>query len=122
VERAFGEQLREHRQAAGISQGALGDLVGVDQSYVNRLESGKRPPPDRDLVVDLARALALDELSRQRLLRSAGHVPDWLLTLPADDPTVLAVARFLAAPDISDAAKREFRQAIALMLGRWRTS
>jgi transcriptional regulator with XRE-family HTH domain len=116
----FGAQLRAYRQAAGLTQAALGHRVGIHQSYINRLERGEREPPGRELVARLAEALRLDEPSRQRLLRAAGHVPDWLLTLPADDPTLLAVGRFLADPAVSAAAKQEFRQLIALVLRRWR--
>jgi transcriptional regulator with XRE-family HTH domain len=117
---AFGALLKERRAAAGLTQAALGKLAGVHQSYINRLESGEREPPDRALVVRLADALRLDEPGRQRLLRAAGHVPDWLLTLPADDPTVLSVARFLAAEEVSEEAKAEFRLVVEVMLTRWR--
>lgn len=116
----FGAQLKAYRLAAGLTQTALGHLAGVHQSYINRLERGEREPPGRELVTRLAAALRLDEASQQRLLRAAGHVPDWLLMLPADDPTLLAVGRFLADPAISAAAKQEFRQVIALILRRWR--
>lgn len=34
-------ELRNARQAAGLSQKALGELAGVDQSTVSRAEAGK---------------------------------------------------------------------------------
>jgi transcriptional regulator with XRE-family HTH domain len=122
VESQFGELVRRHREVAGLSQNALARLVEVDQSYINRLERGEREPPKRALVARLAEALALTGVERQRLLLAAGHVPDWLLALEPDDETLLQVATFLAAPDVSAAARQEFRQAIALILRRWRLS
>ena len=37
---AFGDRLRTLRTAAGLSQAALGELVGVHRVHVARLESG----------------------------------------------------------------------------------
>jgi transcriptional regulator with XRE-family HTH domain len=118
----FGDLLGRQRTAAGLTQGALAKLVAVDQSYINRLEHGEREPPKRELVARLATALGLDDAERQRLLLAAGHVPDWLLVLEPNDPTLLAVARFLAAPTVSPAAKADFRAVLALLLARWRVT
>jgi transcriptional regulator with XRE-family HTH domain len=115
----FGGQLQRLREQAGLSQNALARLVKVDPSYINRLERGDREPPKRELVSRLADELRLAEGDRQRLLRAGGHIPDWLLALEPDDPTLLAVTQFLAAPEVSAAAKRDFRQVIALLLAHW---
>jgi transcriptional regulator with XRE-family HTH domain len=40
----FGSELRIARAASGLSQGQLADLVGVDQSFVSRVERGLRQP------------------------------------------------------------------------------
>lgn len=117
----FGESLRRHREAAGLTQHALAERADIDQSYITRLENGSRQPPDRDKVAKLADALDLDDVSRYRFFVAAGHVPDWLLALDPADPTLLAIARYLSAPTIADAAKRDLRQAVALLVARWRT-
>ncbi|WP_329002362.1 helix-turn-helix domain-containing protein [Kribbella sp. NBC_00709] len=43
VEAAFGAQLRQCRQAAGLSLRQLATRVGYDHSYVSQVERGQRP-------------------------------------------------------------------------------
>jgi predicted transcriptional regulator len=61
---AIADQVAERRQARGLSQRELAELVGTTQSAIARLERGGRPPRidtllriadalDCDLVVDL---------------------------------------------------------------------
>lgn len=54
----FGHLMRQYREAAGISQRALAQRVGLDVSYINRLESGDRRPRRRTLL-KLASALEI---------------------------------------------------------------
>lgn len=46
----FGERIRQMREQAGLSQKALGDRIGIDQSGVSRLEDGLRTVTARELV------------------------------------------------------------------------
>jgi transcriptional regulator with XRE-family HTH domain len=61
---AIAEQVADRRQAQGLSQRELAELVGTTQSAIARLERGGRPPRidtllriadalDCDLVVEL---------------------------------------------------------------------
>lgn len=122
MEQSFAALLRTHREAAGQSQKDLAGAAGIDQSYVARLESGTRQPPDRTLVIALAGALGLSTADRQRLLHAAGHATDWSLALPPDDPTMLAIAAFLTDPALSAAARADFRRTIDLLIRRWQRS
>lgn len=54
----FRERLRRERTAAGLSQQQLGELVGVDQSVIARLERGQRPP-SIEMARKLGRALGI---------------------------------------------------------------
>lgn len=47
-------KVRELRQAAGLSQGALGEAVGVSRQTINALETG-RYDPSLTLAARLAR-------------------------------------------------------------------
>ena len=40
----FADLLRHYRERAGLSQVRLAQLVGIDHSYLSRLESGRRHP------------------------------------------------------------------------------
>lgn len=41
---AFGHRLRQSRLSKGLSQEALGDLAGLDRTYVGSVERGERNP------------------------------------------------------------------------------
>lgn len=71
----FGSTLRRFRLRAALSQNALAKIVGINASYINRLESGEREAPTRAVAQALARALSLAIEDVDRLLFSAGHVP-----------------------------------------------
>lgn len=50
----FGPRLRESRKAEGLSQMKLANELGLNHSYINRLESGERLP-STELLIRLAR-------------------------------------------------------------------
>jgi HTH-type transcriptional regulator, competence development regulator len=59
----FGERLRELRKAKNLSQRALGDKVGINFTYLSKVESEKldfAQYPSEDLIRKLAKALGAD--------------------------------------------------------------
>ena len=71
----FGAVLFEFRTLANRSRNNLAYEVGVDPSYLTRIEHGDREAPREHIVVALARALRLTEYQRCRLMASAGYWP-----------------------------------------------
>jgi transcriptional regulator with XRE-family HTH domain len=63
--RTFGENLREARRAAGLSQEELAERAGVDRSAISDYERGRREP-NLSTIVKLASAL---EISTETLVR-----------------------------------------------------
>jgi transcriptional regulator with XRE-family HTH domain len=61
----FGVKLKEFREAAGLNQSELAELVGTSSQTVSRLESGGISDPVWSLAVKIARALGrkLDEFA-----------------------------------------------------------
>lgn len=57
----FGQNVRERRQAKGITMEAFAHDVGLSYSYVGELERGRRNPTLR-VVERIATALAVDPL------------------------------------------------------------
>jgi len=55
----FAENLRRHRERAGLSQEALGEVCGLHRTEISLLERSQRSPRLETIVV-LARALKLD--------------------------------------------------------------
>lgn len=58
AEGQFGRLVRQCREAAGLSQRALAQRIGLNVSYINRLESGARRPR-RATVLKLAAGLGV---------------------------------------------------------------
>lgn len=72
----FGKKIREARAEQDIGLRELARRVGIDYSRLSRIERGERPPPDLQLVLNIARAL---RLNRERLLALAG-VPEEVIS------------------------------------------
>ena len=71
----FGERLRELRKAKNLSQRALGDKVGINFTYLSKVESEKldfAQYPSEELIRKLAKALGADE---DELLLLAKKIP-----------------------------------------------
>jgi transcriptional regulator with XRE-family HTH domain len=56
----LGTFIRDARQAAGLTQMALGEQVGVPNSTILRLERGENLTPRPDLLSDIADVLRID--------------------------------------------------------------
>jgi len=56
LEPAFGEVLKQHRTAAGLSQEKLALEAGLDRTFISLLERGRRQPTLTTLVL-IAEAL-----------------------------------------------------------------
>jgi transcriptional regulator with XRE-family HTH domain len=115
----FGDVLRELRVARGVSQAQLASRAGMDRSYVNRLEAGERGAPAPAATEALARALDLSDLEADRLFIAAGLLPRSLRALGADDPTILLLAKRLADPRLSVAARAALRSTVETIARCW---
>jgi HTH-type transcriptional regulator, competence development regulator len=64
MEETFGPKLRALRRAAGVSQRELAEKVGVDFSYISKVENDRLPPPAADTIEKICNALGVgpDEL------------------------------------------------------------
>lgn len=68
----FADEIRQARKRKGITQRALADIVGVDFSYISKIETAKTGIPiSKSLCIRLADALDLD---RDMLLMLINHV------------------------------------------------
>lgn len=106
----------QYRRRYGLSQAALAQRMGFDQSSVSRLESGQRKP-SRGTVQTMSDAMGLDRDRRRRLFASAGFVPN-----VDDEPLLADLARFLADDAASPAAKSWVWETLAFVLGQVATS
>lgn len=116
----FAALLRQFRDRAGLSCNELARAVGIDPSYVSRLERGEREPPRRPVVERLAAALQLGLEDQDRLLVAAGYAPATVAVLGRWDNTLQLVADVLADQRISSDEREKFREVIRLVSERWR--
>lgn len=71
-EMTFGQKLRELRKAMNLSQRDLAERVGLDFTYLSKIENDKMKPPSADAIEKLAKELDVDT---DELLALAGKVP-----------------------------------------------
>jgi len=68
----FGERLRQLRLERRINQRDLAAQVGIDFTYLSKIENGRMAPPAGDTIVKIARAL---DAETDELLLLANKVP-----------------------------------------------
>jgi transcriptional regulator with XRE-family HTH domain len=92
---SFGEQLRELRQHAGLTQLQIAERTGVSNTYISALESGRKQAPPRVIVTALASCLGTTEESlwtlaraerEERLKQRIDGIPTSQRTLRAANP------------------------------------
>jgi HTH-type transcriptional regulator, competence development regulator len=69
---SFGEVLRAVRREAGVSQRSLAEGVGVDFSYISKLENGHLPSPAADTIIKMCEVLGVPS---EKLLSLSGKLP-----------------------------------------------
>jgi len=81
--RSFGDILREHRVAAGLTQEVLAERARMSRAAIAKLERGERQRPYRATIALLADALSLTPDDRLELERAAQRGAQAML--PAED-------------------------------------
>jgi predicted nucleotidyltransferase/DNA-binding XRE family transcriptional regulator len=90
----IGPQLVAARTARGLSQRALGELLGVKQQQVARWEASAYRSASLERVTSVAEALGVDVSAAPQPLLVAEPVAQYGVALPGSDPEALsALAR-----------------------------
>lgn len=95
----FGQRLRELRKERGMTLRGLAEAVGVDFTYLSKIENGKAGyMPGAETIRSLADALEADPLE---LLQLADKVPPEMQGIASDVHArrFLQRAREVASPD-----------------------
>ncbi len=95
----FGQRLRELRKGRGLTLRGLAEAVGVDFTYLSKIENGKAGyMPGADTIRSLASELDADPLE---LLQMADKVPPEMEGIASDTHArrFLKRAREVASPD-----------------------
>ena len=105
---AFPDRLRELRRTARMSQRALAEQVGVDFTYLSKIENGRVEPPSEGVLQRIAKELA-DKLGRDEteladeLITLAGKIPSDLAETLSRNPEVVRLLRSVGS-DVRSAA------------------
>ena len=94
----FPERLRELRKAARLSQRALAEKVGVDFTYLSKIENGRVEPTSESVLQRIAKELAgelgMDEIElADELITLAGKIPSDLAETLSRNPEVIRFLR-----------------------------
>ena len=113
----FSERLRSLRKEARLSQRELAEAIGVDFTYLSKIENRRVEPPSEGVLkkisAELARALGRDETEMaDELITMAGKVPSDLAETLSRNP---GAVRFLRSIGDDVRSPDEWRR---LMRGR----
>ena len=81
---SFPEQLRSLRRAARLSQRELAERIGVDFTYLSKIENSRVEPPSEGVLKGIARELA------RELDKDETELADELITLAGKIPSDIA--------------------------------
>ena len=95
---AFAAAFREARRKAGISQRDLAARIGVDFSYISKLENGRLPPPSSDTIERIAAELGCPV---EDLLSAAKKLPSNTADAIAGAPEAVRFLQRAADLDLS---------------------
>ena len=99
MEQTFGQVLREARRTREMSQRELADQVGVDFSYISKIENDRLPPPAADTIVRICHAL---EVPVEELLALKGKIPSDFEDAIGSSPTALRFVRRAQAMELTE--------------------
>lgn len=101
------ERLRDER---GWSKADLAKRAELDPSSITRFEQGARNP-DRETVLQLAEAMALPLVERDRLLAAAGYRSEvW------DDPLLVEISHLLADREVPHDVRDTVRSVLQMVV------
>ena len=98
----FGQRLRQLRLERKINQRDLAAQVGIDFTYLSKIENERMPPPAEATILKIANVLEADS---DELLRLAQKVPTDIKPLIAKRPEMPAFLR-----SISDLTEEELKR------------
>jgi transcriptional regulator with XRE-family HTH domain len=90
MEQTFGQALRDLRRSKGISQRKLAEKVGVDFSYISKVENDRLSPPAADTIVKICEAL---EVQPDTLLVLTGKIPSEITDTISSSPAAMQFIR-----------------------------
>jgi transcriptional regulator with XRE-family HTH domain len=109
----FGERLRQLRRERQMNQRTLAARVGIDFTYLSKIENGRMEPPSAETIVKLAQALGANP---DELLLLAKKLPQDLTPVITQSPQWPAFLRSIR--DLTDDELQELSAYAQAIRGR----
>jgi len=94
----FGQTIRKLRKEKQLTQKEVAKEVGIDVTYLSKIENGKLDPPAHDKIEKLAKILDVDS---DFLITEAGKVPEDITNMiPKNSSKIPKLLR--SGKDLSD--------------------
>jgi transcriptional regulator with XRE-family HTH domain len=102
--KAFGETIREMREAQNLGLRIAAERLGISPAYLSRIERGKERPPRPELIKKIARLVGADSDTLFRLAASTDPDIAEYMNLVPNVPEFLrtAMALRLTSEDFED--------------------
>ena len=100
----FGQHLRELRKQNNLSQRDLATQIGIDFTYLSKIEGGRLDPPSETIIRRIARVLHADE---DELINLAGKVPKELKAVLEESPQAVELLRVLSERKLPNETYRQ---------------
>ena len=97
--KTFGQTLRELRRLKRVSQRELAEKVGVNFSYISKVENDRLPPPAADTIVKICKELGVPP---HELLASTGKMPTDVKEMLSTSTSALEFVRQAHDMDITE--------------------
>ena len=105
----FGSYLRQLRKGRRLTQGQLAAAVGIDYTYVSKVENGRVDPPSEVTIRRIAAVLAVDA---EELLANAGKVSAELKDAAASEPQLALLLRTIGKKPLTADQYRRMREIV----------
>lgn len=112
----FGKRIQDLRRDSSLTQRQVADKLGIDFTYLSKLENNRGEPPGEQTIRGLARLLKADE---EELLALAGKIPTELREKAAKDVDFATFLREL--PSLDEDVLHRFYKTARNATGRKRT-
>lgn len=97
--KTFGQTLKEIRRSKGVTQRQLAAAVGVDFSYISKVENDRMPPPAADTIVKICEKL---DVSPDELLAMTGKMPTPVKEAISENPAAQQFLREAQTMTLTD--------------------
>ena len=97
--KTFGKTLKEIRRGKGITQRELASAVGVDFSYISKVENDRMPPPAADTIVKICEKLGVPP---DTLLAMTGKMPTSIKEAVGENPAAQQFLREAQTMTLTD--------------------